>query len=224
MLIAIEGIDGAGKRTQTERLKARLEANGFTVGVISFPRYGETIMARAVADYLNGKFGDIGDMPAHFPALLYAGDRFESRTLLCELLNARDIVLADRYVASNLAYQGAKLGDAERAEFIDWMTRIEHDVYQLPLADLTVYLDVPVQVSSSLVAKKPKRSYTDATKDLHERNADYMAACRDVYSMLIGAQHRSQWVAVACTDHHGVMRDINTIHAAIWETVEAYLP
>ena len=224
MLVAIEGIDGAGKHTQTQLLNQRAEAAGLSTGVLSFPRYGQTLMARSVADYLNGRFGEIDAMPAHFPALLYAGDRFESKALLRQLLDEKEVVLIDRYVASNLAHQAAKVPPAERDAFIDWLTQVEHDVYGLPHADVTVYLDVPVAVASDLIARKKPRSYTAAAADLHEENVAYLAACREVYTTLARRQHGSRWVAVECVDAGGVLRAPEAIHAAVWEALRAALP
>ena len=224
MLVAIEGIDGAGKHTQTQLLRQKAEAAGLSTGLLSFPRYGRTIMARSVADYLNGKFGEIDAMPAHFPALLYAGDRFESRDLVRELLAEKDVLFIDRYVASNLAHQAAKLPPDARDDFIGWLTQVEHEVYDLPHADITVYLDVPVAVASALIAKKKPRSYTDAAADLHEKNLGYLAACREVYTMLAARHHGGRWAAIACTDAAGTLRDPQTIHADVWEVLRALLP
>src|SRR5436190_2253058 len=114
MLLAIEGIDGAGKNTQAGLLRTRAEASGLSAAVLSFPRYGETRYAQFVADYLNGAYGDLGSVGAHFAALLYAGDRMESRDTVRALAEAHDLVVFDRYVASNLAYQAAKLEPQRR--------------------------------------------------------------------------------------------------------------
>ena len=40
-MIAICGIDGSGKTTQTELLAQRGEGEGYAVEQVSFPRYGE---------------------------------------------------------------------------------------------------------------------------------------------------------------------------------------
>src|SRR5438309_1161111 len=66
MLVAIEGIDAAGKNTQAGLLRARAEASGLSAAVLSFPRYGETRYAQFVADYLNGAYGDLGSVGPHF--------------------------------------------------------------------------------------------------------------------------------------------------------------
>src|SRR5262249_41050956 len=109
MLVAIEGIDAAGKHTQASLLRKRAEGGGYSTGVLSFPRYTETRYGRFVADYLNGRYGDLSSVMPHFAALLYAGDRLESRDTIRELAETHDLLIFDRYIASNLAYQAAKL-------------------------------------------------------------------------------------------------------------------
>lgn len=224
MLIAFEGIDGAGKRTQMLLLKERAENEGFSVGTVSFPRYGKTLLSGAVADYLNGKFGDVTDIPAQFPALLYAMDRFESRDLLSELQRNNDLVVADRYVASNLAYQACKLPVQERAAFIDWLSEVEYGVFGLPQADITLYLDVPVSVSFNLVAKKGRRSYTESDRDLHERNRELLTACRAVYQSLCASWRDSHWVQIDCVTASGQLGSRQAVGAAVWDALQGHLP
>ena len=128
MIIAIEGIDAAGKNTQSELLKRRVQNLGFRTEILAFPRYGQTLFSSTIADYLNGRFGDLQSVDPHFSSLLYAGDRFESRSLVLNLSKSTDWLIIDRYVASNLAYQAARISPEERLPFIEWLSRIEGDM------------------------------------------------------------------------------------------------
>ena len=80
-LIVLEGIDGSGKRTQLEALARELSARQIVSTSISFPRY-EGFFGKLVARFLNGEFGSLAAVDPHFSALLYAGDRLESKPAL----------------------------------------------------------------------------------------------------------------------------------------------
>src|SRR5574341_1370622 len=207
MLIAIEGIDGAGKRTQAGLLKTKAQSARLSVETLSFPRYGETLFAKSIADYLNGKFGSLASVAPQFPALLYAGDRFESRSIITQLSQSHDLVILDRYVASNLAYQAAKINRKHRGEFISWLAQVEYEIFGLPKADLTVYLDIPAEIASKMIYKKKQRSYTTEVADIHERDIQYLATCREVYQALADMNYGSTWLSIQCTRFNEQMRE-----------------
>src|ERR1700733_1495273 len=92
-LIAVEGIDGSGKRTQVELLNAALVGRGLETYVTGFPIY-DSWFGRMVGQFLNGKFGPLDVMDPHFTALLYAGDRFEAKGAMEKELSAGKMVLA----------------------------------------------------------------------------------------------------------------------------------
>src|SRR6202020_3022305 len=100
-LIAVEGIDGSGKRTQVELLKDALAARGHETFVTGFPIFYSWFGAM-VGKFLDGGFGPLEEADPQLTALLYAGDRFEAKEHLMEALAAGKIVLAYRYVGSNL--------------------------------------------------------------------------------------------------------------------------
>jgi dTMP kinase len=219
MLIAIEGIDGAGKGTQSRLLHERLTGAGWRVKLLSFPRYGETFFARSIVEYLNGGLGSLESIDPHLPALLYAGDRLESRDLIRQLSSAADVVLFDRYVASNLAHQAARVHPAHRQAFIAWLAELEYDVYQLPAADLTIHLDVPVTIATALIARKGARSYTDGA-DIHEANTAYLTECRNIYGELARANLRGCWHTIDCTGGSDHILSLSEISDAIWQRVQ----
>jgi dTMP kinase len=214
-LIALEGIDGSGKGTQAQRLVERLTGS---VRLVSFPRYGETLFGRAVGEFLNGRFGTLDAVHPVLASLLYAGDRFESRGLLREALADNGVLVIDRYVASNIAHQGAKLEGAERREFIDWIAAVEHDVYELPRPHLTLLLDLPADQAQQLIARKRPRDYTDKAADIQEADAGYLSRVREVYLELSAG--RPDWHRVECC-RDGEIRTIDDVAEEIWNVVKA---
>src|SRR5262245_40802393 len=118
-LIVIEGVDGSGKRTQTELLSKALAARGVAAVTVSFPHY-DSFFGRMIGRFLNGEFGPLEAVDPHFAALLYAGDRLDAKPQLEAALAAGKTILADRYVASNLAHQGSRVTPDKRAEFLAW--------------------------------------------------------------------------------------------------------
>lgn len=186
-LIVIEGIDGSGKGTQAQQLTERLTATGRRVQLLSFPRYRETLFGHAIGDFLNGRFGQLNEVHPFLASVLYAADRFESKSVLTDALQHSDVVVCDRYVPSNLAHQGAKLDGADRDELLRTIERIEFEVFALPRPSLVVLLDVPVEIAQRNIAAKKPRSYTDKAADLQEADAAYLQRVRNVYLQLASA-------------------------------------
>ncbi len=219
MLIAIEGIDGSGKGTQARRLLERTRNSGYTSELISFPRYKDTHCSKMIATYLNGGFGRLKEVPPTFAATLFALDRLESRAPIERALRNSDLVIVDRYVASNLAYQSARIANPERMRFTEWLFNLEYEVYDLPKPDLTIFLDVPAQTSRKLVAQKETRTYTEKVYDLHERDADYLSNVRDVYHTLIRSQVITPCLIIDCQDHSGILRAMDNIGQEVCDKV-----
>src|SRR5215813_7602900 len=102
-LIAIVGIDGSGKRTQVDLLTTALRERSHSVFATGFPQY-DSWFGKMVGQFLNGELGPLESVDPHFSALLYAGDRYEAKPKLETALNKGQIVLVDRYIASNFAH------------------------------------------------------------------------------------------------------------------------
>lgn len=214
-LIAIEGIDGSGKGTQAARLVERFRASGRSVRLLSFPRYGETFFARRVGDFLNGRFGPLDRLPPLFTAMLFAGDRFESRRLLLDALNECDYVVCDRYVASNIAHQASRAG-GQSAELMRHIEELEFDVYQLPRPHRTLWFDVSPNRARQLVEKKAARSYTEEKLDLQEADLAYQTQVAAAYAKLANA---SDWRRIPVEDAAG-LRSEAAIHDDAWAAVQ----
>lgn len=220
MLIAIEGIDGSGKGTQARRLHEQLTRDGLSSELISFPRYSETHFGQTVGRFLNGDFGQLNEVDPHLAATLYAADRYESRSMLMELISSRDVVVSDRYVPSNIAHQGAKRAGAERDKLQQWIATVEYKVFQLPPADLVIHLDLPAETAQMLIARKSQRDYTDRAADLQEADRDYLAAVRDAYLTAAGSE--TNWCTIELLDGDR-LRSINDVGELILNAVRSRL-
>ena len=220
-LIAIEGIDGSGKHTQVELLEKALAARGHSVFRIAFPQY-DSWFGRMVAQFLNGEFGSLEAVDPHFSALLYAGDRFEAKPRLEAALTQGSIVLADRYVGSNLAHQTARVPREARDSFIAWIERLEYDIYSLPREARVIYLRVPPREAHALVAQKAARSYTSARRDLLEASVRHLEEAASIYEELA---RRPNWVRIECFEaSRGALRSPQDIARDVLSAVEPVLP
>ena len=220
LLLAIEGIDGTGKGTQAARLAETAAERGRRVASFSFPLYGDNPFSRAVADYLNGEFGAADEVHPELAALLYAGDRFHARPRIVSALAENDLVVCDRYVASNQAHQGGKLTGEARRRLLDWLEEVEYGEFALPRPQLVILLDAPVALARSLVGQKPARGYTMLEADIHEADAVHSGATREVYLELA---ERDGWRVVSTAGDDGAARDVEDIAAEIWAAVEPLL-
>lgn len=216
--IAIEGIDGAGKRTQIDLLAGWLAHAGTPFARMSFPRY-ESFFGRLVARFLNGDFGPLDRVDAHFSALLYAGDRLEAKAEIEDVLHRqRKTLVTDRYIASNLAHQAARVPAEQRSKFLAWLSELEYKVYQLPVEDLVIYLRVPAAVAQKQIAQKGARDYTSRSHDLQEADLRHLEEAARVYDLLAS---ESNWVTVECFDAAaGKMRSQEAIHQDVVAALE----
>ncbi|WJZ01913.1 dTMP kinase [Corynebacterium freiburgense] len=181
MIIAIEGIDGAGKNTLVSALQQRIDAH-----VIAFPRYADSIHAQLAARALHGQMGDLTDS-VYGMATMFALDRFGAKDELC---SANSVLLLDRYVASNAAYSAARLNDDS---VIDWVYELEFTTLGLPLPDLQVLLDTPVSVAGE---RAKLRAGQDASRrrDAYELDNGLQARTADAYRRLAKRQWASDWL------------------------------
>jgi len=212
-LVVIEGSDGSGKATQTKKLYERLRDLEVNVRRVSFPNY-ESESSALIKMYLRGDFG--GDAEAVNPyaaAVFYAVDRFASFGEWKDFYQSGGLVLSDRYVGSNMAYQAAKFKKkTERTKFLTWLDDLEHDKFQLPRPDLTIFLDMPPKISAILRKERGR-------EDIHESDADYM---NKIYVTYKEIAQKFGWKTVNCADKN-FARSSTDIHENILAIVEELL-
>ena len=147
---------------------------------------------------------------------MYSGDRFESRDVLLALIADNDLVILDRYIYSNVAYNVAKLPPAEQAELIAWIEELEFGMFELPRPDLTLLLATSTELADRLVGKKDKRSYTEQTRDIHEADRDYLSRVSEVYVKL-AETGGDGWLTINPLDDLGVLRRPEDIAVMAWQ-------
>ncbi len=160
-LVAVEGIDQAGKQTVCEWLVSELRGLGVPAEQTGFPDYA-TPLGHEITAFLRGE----RNYPAEARQLLYTANRWERAAELRAWLADGRAVVVDRYIASGVAY-GAAQGLAT-----DWMLAVERG---LPPADLTILLDITPDVS---LARKT------TARDAYEARTDLLARARDAYLTL----------------------------------------
>ena len=216
--IAIEGIDGSGKRTQLDLLASELNSRGLSTLCISFPRY-DSFCGALAGRYLNGDFGPLESIDPHLSSMLYAADRMEAKPEMEAALAAGTMILSDRYVGSNLAHQTARVAAEKREEFISWLKKLEYGIYGLPAEDLVIYLRVPVAEAHRLVGLKSARAYTSRKRDIHEADVTHLEQTASVYDRLATD---ANWTRIECVDARGgVLLSPEEIHKSVVRAVDA---
>jgi dTMP kinase len=168
-LIALEGIDKAGKHTQSRRLQKTLIEKGCVVEHVAFPDYN-TSLGGEIQKFLQGEI----QLRPEVRQLLYVANRWERQSELLEWLHHNSFVIADRYVPSGLAY-----GLANELS-LDWMMNLEKG---LPPADVVIIIDIPVEESYKRAVKK----------DIYEMDTAFLTKVRDAYLQLAS---KFNWIIV----------------------------
>lgn len=218
-LIIIDGSDGAGKTTQSNILIKKLKKNKKDVVFFDFPQYNK-YYGKIIAKYLNGELGKLNNTNPYLISLAYALDRASARDEICNALKQGKIVLCNRYVCSNIAYQSAKFKTKkEQDEYVKWDEELEYVQNKMPIPDLVIYLCVPHQISQTLVDKKEsgQREYVNGKKrDLHEEDDNFLQKVEKRYLKLAKEQ---KWDKIDCFSD-GKLFDIETVGEKIWEIVK----
>ncbi|MDR4003800.1 MAG: deoxynucleoside kinase, partial [Clostridia bacterium] len=181
ILIAIDGVDASGKQTQTELLKKRLENDELKIKSVSFPAY-DNPSSTLVKMYLNGEFGDKpSDVNAYATSTFFAADRFATyKTDWGKDYENGTLILADRYVSSNLIHQASKIeNQEEKDKFLTWLDDLEYNVYGLPRPNVTIFLDMPPKYGIELMKDRANKSNGGDKKDIHESDISYLQKSYD---------------------------------------------
>jgi dTMP kinase len=184
LFISFEGIDGVGKSTQADELEEFVRSRGFDV-VRSFEP-GGTELGQEIRHLLLHRKGDVSPRAE---ALLYAADRSHHvATKIRPALEAGKVVIADRYLDSSVAYQGAgrELETKEIRDLSLWATNGL-------LPKLTVLLDLDPETA------RTRRDETGTEPDRLEREKiDFFTAVRSGY-LELAANEPERFLVVDAT-------------------------
>lgn len=220
-LIVIDGVDSSGKQTQVEILYNKLKAEGLKVKRISFPNY-ESNSSALVKMYLAGDLGTNPDeLDPYAISTFYAADRYISYiTDWKKDLDDGYIIIADRYVSSNMIHQAAKIKDINAKKiFLDWLDSFEYGVYKLPRPDIVIFLNMPVEQAVKLMADRKNKITGDEKKDIHERDVAYL---QESYNNAMFIANEYSWNIVNCVNNSAV-RKIEDIASEIYSDVKNLL-
>jgi dTMP kinase len=225
MLVVLEGLDGAGKSTQVKKLRTYLESLFGSLEYVHFPRYDAPVYGDLISRFLRGDFGSNEAVHPQLVALLFAEDRHGAAPAMKDTLEKGGVILLDRYVYSNIAYQCAKLKDENEAEALrDWIFNTEYGDFALPKPDLNIFLDVPISfVESKLKANRAgdDRDYLAGGQDIHEADIEFQKKVRAIYRRQ--CELDPKFIRIDCSDEYGVMLPPGAIFDKVKAVVDSAL-
>ena len=224
-LIVIDGTDGSGKATQVKYLTERLKKDGFKVKIVDFPEYYKHFFGAFVGHCLSEQYYNFINVHPKIASVLYAADRWQSKTEMEKWLKEGYIVVANRYVSANQIHQGGKIADTrKRNDFIKWLNQMEYEEFGIPRPDLTLYLSLPIQIVMKLLNEREssqmKRKYLKKNKDVHEADEKFME--NSIKSALWLAKTQPNWSKINC-ESKGEILSREQIHEMVYKEVKKVL-
>ena len=213
-LIVIEGTDCSGKQTQTDILVNNLRELGYKAVSFSFPNYasptgkiiGEAYLGKHSPSYFTE---GIENVDPKISSLYYAADRAYNIDIINKYLEHDYIVVLNRYVESNMAFQGGKIKDIKlRNMMYEWLDNLEFVLLGLPRPDYVIFLYLPYEYVCEL---KKKRGQESNVNILHMAEIAYLELAV-IYD----------YNKINCLDH-GHLRTIEDIAEEIKRKIKMYL-
>lgn len=214
-IIVIEGLDGAGKSTQIELLSKYLNKKKISFDFRHFPTMSTKYFGELIAKFLRGDFGLAKDVDPYLVAMLYAGDRHNSLDFLKNEMKS-DVILLDRYVYSNMAFQCAKLQNInEKNELRKWIHNLEFEHFNLPKATKSIFLNVPFEFTKKQLSAERSgsdRDYLQGKEDIHESDINLQKNVLNEYLTMLDLY--DDFMQLDCTSNN-IMLSPEEIHRKI---------
>lgn len=174
-LVAIEGIDGAGKTTQSHFLQDALQALKFSTVRTKEPtqgQYGQQLRDSALT----------GRLSADEEIELFMKDRAEHvKKLIIPALEFEQIVIVDRYYFSTAAYQGSRGYDPEKL-------MADNEKFA-PEPDLLIVIDIDPKVGLDRIRMRGDRAnHFEVTSTLEKARLIFKEIKRPYKYVVDGSQ------------------------------------
>ena len=204
--IVFEGADGTGKTTQAKLLFDYLKKKKGDAVFFSFPNY-KSAWGKMVRRYLDGEFGDVGEVSPYLASMLYAGDRLLESERIKRWQKVGKTIICDRYMVSNIAHQAAKIkSQSEQSKFVKWLEELEYGENKIPKPDFSILLTIPQNIAQKFMKRR--------IRDIHERNVSYQKKVAKAFEDY--AKTNKNWAVVANTKG-GKLKKTDEIHKEILE-------
>lgn len=179
-ILVIEGTDGSGKETQSNRLLEYLSNKGLKVKKYSFPVYDSPTGKIVGGPYLgkgeiqNSFFEETSaNVDPLVSSLYYAADRrYNFLKSIENDIYENDLIILDRYTTSNIGHQAGKAKTKEeRDKILKFIETLEFDLCELPRPDKVIFLHMPFEAAKEL---RKGRAFSDGNEsnEEHLRNAE----------------------------------------------------
>ncbi|AWR94590.1 dTMP kinase [Acidianus brierleyi] len=171
LLIALEGIDGAGKTTVAKKLFEKLHNKNV---IITAEPFTQDII-KMIED--NGWKNPI------ILTLLFAADRAIHINWIYN--QHPDIVILDRYIYSSIAYQSVMGIDEE------WIREVNS---KFPKPTITFLIDVPIEIAIQRINKNDKFNFEEKIKLLHNVRNKYLEIAKKDKLIIVNGQNNIETI------------------------------
>jgi len=207
LFLTFEGMDGSGKTTQMHRLAARLRGAGRTVLETAEP--GGTAIGRKIRhillDAANQELSPTAEL------LLYFASRAQNvDEAILPALARGEVVLADRFTDSSVAYQGCGRGLGA-----DTVLALDRIACRGLVPDLTLLVDIDVETSLARAHARNSRAENPETR-MDEQGLEFHRKVYEAYHALVAREPRRFRVIDGRADRDRIEREI-------WNVVSAYV-
>jgi dTMP kinase len=181
--IVFEGADGAGKSTLCARIAEELRSKGIDAVLTAEPTH------EGIGAFIRS--GKAGGISQRTEALLFVADRNDHTEKIRRMVSEGKVVLCDRYFASTVAYQSAKLdGDSSEKE---WLIDINRQFIDVP--DATILLDIDPNVGMGRVGTRGEEISKFERLDFQNQvRSNYLSLAEEFGFTVIDASQSEQEV------------------------------